>query len=400
MAMDDEAQRLDEADPLAHWRDEFVIRDPDLVYLDGNSLGMTPKRTVTALRTAVEEQWAGDLISNWFDNDWINLSVTVGDELAPLIGARPGEVTVHDSTTICLFQLVNVALDLTPPSANGPKIIAVADTEFPTDRYVVDGIARLRSVDGGRGPRDDQPAVITRRGFDDLDGVSVVVRSLVDYRTAEVADIVGETARARAAGAVTVWDLSHTAGLLPVDLEAAGVELAAGCTYKFLNGGPGSPGFTYVRSNIQDRVVQPIWGWFAQRDQFAMDAPFDPREGAARLLNGTPHVLSLLGARCGISLSAEAGIEAIATKAASLSDFGRAVANELGLHCDTLPVPESSGGHIVIRHRDAARLQGELADRKIVVDKRDPDVLRIGLSPLTTRHSDVYRALATLDELI
>ncbi len=196
----DDAQELDAADPLARWRDEFVIPDPELIYLDGNSLGRTPKRTVEALHRAVE-RWSGDLIASWWEHDWLNLALTVGDELAPLLGAGPGEVAVHESTTVALFQQVNVALDL---AADG-RVIAIDDADFPTDRYVVEGVARLRGVE-------------VRAGLDDLDGVDVVVRSLVDYRTAEVADLAGETARAHAAGAVTVWDLSHAAGVLDLDL--------------------------------------------------------------------------------------------------------------------------------------------------------------------------------------
>jgi kynureninase len=303
----DRAIALDAADPLEAWRDEFVISDPELVYLDGNSLGMTPKRTVHALRAAVESQWAGDLISSWWTNGWLDLPISVGNELAPLIGARQGEVVVHESTTICLFQLVNAALDLAP----GRRVIAVADDDFPTDRYVAAGIAALR------------PGVEIRRGVDDLTGVDVVVRSLVDYRTAALRSLADDTARAMASGASTVWDLSHAAGVVAVDLRAAGVEFAAGCTYKFLNGGPGSPAFAFVRSELHEQLTQPIWGWFGQTDQFSMDAPFRPRAGIARLLNGTPPILGLTAARSGISLTAEVGIDAIAAKAAALSTTTR-----------------------------------------------------------------------------
>jgi len=373
------AEVLDRDDPLTGWRDEFVLPDPELIYLDGNSLGRTPKRTIGALRTVVEDHWAGDLITSWWENGWLDMPLTVGDELAPLLGAQPGEVAVHDSTTVCLFQLVNVALDLT-----GGSVIAVADTEFPTDRYVTEGIARLR------------PGVTVRRDLDDLDGADVVVRSLVDYRTAELHDLGAETERARAAGAVTVWDLSHAAGVVRVDLTGAGVELAAGCTYKFLNGGPGAPAFTYVRRAIQNELVQPIWGWFGQRDQFAMDSPFDARPGVARLLNGTPGILGLVAARCGIAVSAEAGIANIADKAHAISNYAIDVAGELGLTCTTARPPISSGGHVSIIHPDAAALQERLATHKVIVDKRDPDVLRFGLSPLTTSFVDVHDGLAAL----
>jgi kynureninase len=378
------AVELDAADPLGAWRNEFVIADPDLVYLDGNSLGMTPKRTITAVRDVLERQWSRDLIASWWENDWITMPLAVGDELAPLIGARPGEVVVNESTSVCLFQLINAALDLRP----GRRVIAVGASEFPTDRYVADGIGRLRS------------GVEVRRGLEDLDGVDVVVRSLVDYRTAALQPLTQETARAAAAGATTVWDLSHAAGVVAVDLEAAGVEFAAGCTYKFLNGGPGAPAFSYVRSELHEQLTQPIWGWFGQTDQFEMDAPFQPRAGVGRLLNGTPPILSLTAASAGISIVAEVGIGAIAAKAAALSDYAIEVAKAFDLACATVPVPASSGGHVSIIHPDAADLQRALADRKVVVDKRDPDILRLGLSPLTTRFTDVFDALAMLRELV
>jgi kynureninase len=380
-----DALALDARDPLSHWRDEFVITDPGLIYLDGNSLGRTPKRTVEALQRVIE-QWSGDLIASWWRHDWLNLALTVGDELAPLLGAGPGEVAVHESTTVGIFQQVNVALDLAGDCGRR-QVIAVADDDFPTDRYVVEGIARLRDAD-------------VQRGLDDLGGVDVVLRSLVDYRTAEVTDLVGETERARAAGAVTVWDLSHAAGVLELDLPGAGVDLAVGCTYKFLNGGPGAPAFVFVSERIHDRVTQPIWGWFAQDDQFAMERPFDPRTGVGRMLNGTPPVLGLTAAREGIALSVEAGIGTIADKARSLTGFGIDLADQFGLDTVTPREPHRRGGHVAIRRADARALHAALAERKVVIDRRDPDILRFGMSPLTTRYVDVFDAFDTLARLV
>jgi kynureninase len=378
-----DAERMDAADPLARRRDEFVIPDADLVYLDGNSLGRTPRRTVEAIRDVVERQWAGDLITSWSDHDWLDLPLAVGDVLAPLLGAEPGEVAVHDSTTVCIFQLVNVALDLVP----GRRVIAIDERDFPTDRYVAAGTARLRDAQ-------------VHLGLDDLSDADVVLRSLVDYRTAEVADIAEETARAAAAGATTIWDLSHAAGVLDLDLHAAGVELAVGCTYKFLNGGPGSPAFTYAASTIHDRITQPIWGWFGQEDQFAMDRPYTPRSGIGSLLNGTPGIIGLIGAREGISLTAEAGIAPIAEKATALTDLALTLADEVGLDTITPRDPRRRGGHVAIRHPDAAELHTALTARKVIVDKRDPDVLRLGMSPLTTRFVDVYDALVAIADLV
>ena len=380
-----DAERLDERDPLAQWRHEFVIPDPALIYLDGNSLGMTPKRTVAALHTAVEQQWAGDLITSWWEHDWLDLPLSVGDQLAPLLGMGSGEVAVHDSTTVGIFQLINVALDLAP-ERSAPPVIAFEPSEFPTDRYAAEGVARLR---GGS----------VRIGLDDLTGVDVIIRSMVDYRTAEIADVAAETERAGSAGAVTVWDLSHAVGILDLDLPALGVELAVGCTYKFLNGGPGAPAFTAIATHLHDRVTQPIWGWFGQTDQFAMDDPFEPRPGIGRMLHGTPGVLGLVGAREGISLTAAAGIVAIAAKGRQLTRFGIELADEIGLATNTPRDDRRRGGHVSILHPDATRLQAELAAHKVIVDKREPDVLRLGMSPLTTRFTDVFDALILLADL-
>ena len=380
-----DALALDAADPLARWRDEFVIADPELIYLDGNSLGRTPTRTVDALHQVIE-RWSTDLIDSWWEHDWLHLALAVGDDLAPLLGAAPGEVAVHESTTVGIFQQVTVALDLSRDRGRA-HLVAVADDDFPTDRYVVDGIARLRNVE-------------VRHGLDDLDGVDVVLRSLVDYRTAERVDLAAETERARRAGAVTVWDLSHAAGVLALDLTDARVDLAVGCTYKFLNGGPGSPAFVYVASSLHERLTQPIWGWFAQGDQFAMERPFEPRPGIGRMLNGTPPVLGLTAAREGIRLSAEAGIDAIEAKSHALTALGIDLADQFGLHTVTPRDPARRGGHVAVRHSDARSLHEALHARKVVIDRRDPDILRFGMSPLTTRYVDVFDAFATLADLV
>ena len=375
------AHALDAADPLARWRDEFVIPDDAVVYLDGNSLGRTPRRTVERLREVVEGEWATDLIRSW--SHWVDLPQRVGDRLAPLIGAGAGEVVVHDSTTVNLYQLLHGAADLRPDR----PVLAVDEHDFPSDRYVVDSVA------GATGRT-------VRHGFDRLDDVAVIVRSVVDYRTAEVVDVAAETARAHAAGALVVWDLSHAAGVLAIDLHAAGAQLAVGCTYKFLNGGPGSPAFTYVSHELQGTIGQPIWGWFSQRDQFAMGPVYEPRDDIARMLIGTPSILALTGTECGISLSAEAGIEAIQTKARALTGYAIELCDHHGLAIRTPRDPERRGGHVSVVHPDAKALTAALIERQVIPDFREPDVIRLGLSPLTTRYVDVFDGLAVLAELV
>ena len=298
----DDALALDATDPLSHWRDEFVIADQTLVYLDGSSLGMMPRRTVARLQRVLHDEWAAGLIRSW--DDWLDLSQRVGDRLALLVGARRGEVVVHDSTTVNLYQLVDAACALRPDR----RVIAIDATDFPTDRYVVDGIASARGLQ-------------VRGDFDRLDDVAVMVRSVVDYRTAAVTDVAGETARAHAAGAIALWDLSHAAGVLAIDLTAAGVQLAVGCTYKYLNGGPGSPAFSFVARELQPTLPQPIWGWFAQADQFEMGATFAPQPDIRRVLLGTPSILALAAAEEGVGLAVDAGIESIESKARAITGF-------------------------------------------------------------------------------
>lgn len=380
MVTRDDAHELDAADELAAWRDAFLINDPALVYLDGNSLGRTPRRVVDRLKTVIGGEWGTDLIRSW--SHWLDKPQRVGDLLAPLIGAGSGEVVVHDSTTVNLYQLVHGAAALRPDRL----VLAVDENDFPSDRYVVDGIAAAT----GR---------TVRHGFERLDDVAVVVRSVVDYRTAEVVDVVAETARAHGAGALVVWDLSHAAGVLAIDLHAAGAQLAVGCTYKFLNGGPGSPAFTYVAHELQGRISQPIWGWFSQVDQFAMGPDYVPRTDIGRMLIGTPSILALTGAEVGIEVTAEAGIERIAAKASALTAFGIELCDGFGLSTCTPREANRRGGHVSIVHPNARSLCGQLIERGVIPDFREPDIVRLGMSPLTTRFVDVYDGIATIASL-
>jgi kynureninase len=381
------ALALDAIDPLAAWRDQFDLTAPglagrDLIYLDGNSLGRTPLRTIERIDTVVRGEWARDLIRSW--DHWLDLPQRVGDRLAPLIGAADGEVAVHDSTSVNLYQLVHGALAMRPDRA----VIAIDAHDFPSDRYIVDGIAAAT----GR---------TVRHGFDRLDDVAVVVRSMVDYRTAEVVDIATETARATAAGALVIWDLSHAAGVLAVDLHGAGAQLAVGCTYKFLNGGPGAPAFTYVAHELQSLITQPIWGWFSQRDQFAMGPEYQPRPDIGRMLIGTPSILALAAADAGISVSSDAGIDAIAAKATALTGFGIDLCDQWGLSTCTPREASRRGGHISVVHPQARQLCRRLIDEcGVIPDFREPDIVRLGMSPLTTRFVDVHDGIEHIARLV
>ncbi len=324
------AEALDAADPLARWRERFVT-PAGLVYLDGNSLGMTPIGALERLQTVAGGEWAEGLIRSW--DHWLDLPRRVGDRVAPIIGAAPGSVVVHDSTTVNLYQLVHAGL-----AQAGDGALAVDAGDFPTDRYVVAGIAAAT----GRQ---------LRTSLDDLDGVAVVVRSAVDYRTAERTDMVAETARATAAGAVTVWDLSHAAGAVEVDVVAAGVDLAVGCTYKFLHGGPGAPAWAYVRPGLA--VEQPIWGWFGQAAQFDMGDAYEPHGDVRRLLLGTPGILGLAAAEVGIGHVADAGMAAIAAKGRALTRLALELCDELGLDSQSPLDDARRGAHVAVRVADA-----------------------------------------------
>lgn len=383
------AFELDSTDPLAHWRDRFVIDDPDLSYLDGNSLGMLPRTTVHRIHEVMNDEWGSGLIRSW--RKWLELPLIVGNELAPLLGADDGEVVVHDSTSVNLHQLLHAAVRLRPERAH----IAVDAHEFPTDRYAVEAIAAEYGL-MVTSPKPDE-------SLDELDlsNCSVVVRSLIDYRTAAIADLDGFTHRARQEGALVIWDLSHAVGAIELDLHAADVDMAIGCTYKYLNGGPGAPAFSYVRSSLISDVDQPIRGWFGQDNQFAMDGAWSPKPGIGRLMIGTPSILALEAARCGIELSSEAGMPAIAAKGRALTEFAHECCDEMDLESVSPRDASMRGSHIAIRHPNAKELTERLEREHLVIaDYRDPDLVRLGCSALTTRFGDVARAVTRLAEMV
>lgn len=393
------AAALDAADPLASFRDRFVVHEPELVYLDGNSLGRLPRATAARLRTVVDEEWGGELIRGW--DHWLDEPLRVGDRLAPLIGARPGEVAVSDSTTVNFYKVAWAALEARP----GRRALVTDRDNFPTNRYVLEGLASQRGLEIRwlEGDPIEGPKAADLGPLVDED-VALVTFSLVNYRSAALADLASITATAHAAGALVVWDLSHAAGCIPVDLEANGVDLAIGCTYKFLNGGPGAPAFLYVRRELQGELSPPIQGWFAQHEQFQMGPSFERRAGIGGWLVGTPPIISLTAAQAGIHLVAEAGIQAIRAKGIALGEYAIALADSwlapLGCSVGSPRDATRRGGHVAIRHPDARRLTRALIDRNVIPDFRAPDSIRIGLSPLTTSFEDVHRGLAALRILL
>jgi kynureninase len=395
----DDAVALDNSDPLRGFRDRFVI--DDLVYLDGNSLGRLPKATVERLADVVSTQWGERVVRGWADG-WLDLPLTVGDRLgSAALGAAPGQVAIGDSTTVCFYKLVSAALDLRPERR---EIVADVDN-FPTDRYVLEGLARTRGLelvwlrfDPAAGPTVREVASVVGSG------TALVTFSHVSYRSAHVAPMAEINARAHDAGALTLWDLSHSAGSVPVALDADGTDLAVGCTYKYLNGGPGAPAYMYVRRALQADVRQPIWGWLGRRDPFEMAQGYEPADGMRGLLSGTPPVLALSAVDEGIRLVEEAGIGAIREKGIALTSCAIALVDErlreLGVSIASPRDAAVRGAHVALAVEGAAELCAALIARDVVPDFRRPDVIRFGLSPLTTRFVDVWDGVEALRSLL
>ena len=388
-----EAESLDRADPLARFRERFVIEGP-VIYADGNSLGRLPEAAIERLGKVVDA-WGSRLVTAW--HEWIDRPMEVGDLLADaVLGANPGEVLVCDSTTVNLFKLAAAAL------ARRPGALITDADNFPTDRYVLEGLGELVVFDAD--PTDGPTADDFGRACAKHD-VSVLCVSHVAYRSGALADVRAIADVAHDAGALVLLDVSHSAGVAPVELEAAGVDLAVGCTYKYLNAGPGSPAFLYVRTALQDELRSPIWGWFGQREQFAMGPVYDPVPGIGRFLAGTPPILGLAAVEVGAELVREAGIEALRRKSAALTELVVGMHDErlapLGFELGTPRNPERRAGHVSIRHADGWRICRALIDRADVVpDFRAPDSIRLGLPPLYTRFVDAWDIVDRLALLV
>ena len=390
---------LDAADPLAAFRDRFVPTEPGAIYLDGNSLGRPPKATLERI-AAIGDTWATRMIRGWEDG-WLELPLVVGDQLAAsVLGATPGTVAVADSTTVNLYRVASAALDARP----GRRTVVVERSEFPTDRYIVEGLARERDLEIRWLDGDPVEGLATDEIVATLGGdTALLILSAVNYRSAAIVETRAVTDAARAAGALVLWDMSHAGGSIPVNLTGNGIDLAVGCTYKYLNGGPGAPAYLYVRRELQDELRPPIQGWFAQANQFEMGPAFERRSGIGGWLVGTPGIIALMAVQAGVELVAEAGIEAIRAKGIALTEYAIALTDELlaPLGCAVGSPRDAArrGAHVSIRHPDARRLTREMIDRGVIPDFRAPDSVRIGLSPLTTSFEDVHRGLGVLRDL-
>lgn len=390
---------LDRADPLAPLRERFLL-PPGVIYLDGNSLGPLPRSVPERVRAVVEGEWGRDLIRSWNLHGWIDLPARVGAKIARLIGAAPDEVVVADSTSVDLFKLLAAALERSPER----RVVISEAGNFPTDLYVVQGLARTVAAFGGR--RVELRTLRHREELPDAlgDDVAVVLLTQVDYRTGELWDLAETTRRIHGAGALALWDLAHSAGAVPVDLEAAGADLAVGCGYKFLNGGPGAPAFLYVARRHQEVLRSPVQGWLGHDAPFAFEAEYRPAPGVARFQAGTPPILAM--AALDAALDAFEGVDAgrLREKSVALGDlFLELVETEcagLGLEPACPRDGSRRGSQVSFRHPEGYAVVQALIARGVIGDFREPDVLRFGLAPLYLRYEDVGEAVRHLREVL
>ncbi|MFB7242303.1 kynureninase [Streptomyces populi] len=386
------AAELDAADELAALRKRFVL--DDVVYLDGNSLGALPVEVPGRVEDVVRRQWGELRIRSWDESGWWTAPERIGDRIAPLVGAAPGQIVVGDSTSVNVFKALVGAVRL---AGEGRDEILVDAITFPTDGYIAASAARMTGCELRPVDPDELSSALGPR-------TAAVLLNHVDYRTGRCYDLPSLTAAIHAAGALAVWDLCHTAGALPVGLDEHGVDLAVGCTYKYLNGGPGSPAYLYVRADLQDRFDSPLPGWNSHAEPFAMSSSYEPAPGALRGRVGTPDILSMLALEAALEVWDGVSIEAVRAKSLALTDFF--------LECVAAYVPEGRvesvtpaahaerGSQVALRCADAGAVMKRLIDNGVVGDFRHPDILRFGFTPLYVGFADAERAARVLAEVL
>jgi kynureninase len=386
------AQAMDDTDPLAHFRDRFHLRD-GLVYLDGNSLGCLPKSAPDAVGKTVEREWGEGLITSWLDASWSTAPQRIGDKIAKLVGAKPGEVIATDSTSINLFKALTAALSLQPDRTK----ILTETTNFPTDSYMMQGI---EAFSGGRikyvavAPDDVLDAVD--------DDTAAVLLTHVHYRTASARDIAVTTKAIQASGAMAIWDLSHSTGAVEIDLTNANVDFAVGCGYKYLNGGPGAPAFFYApkRNHGAQSVLS---GWFGHARPFDFEESYQPANGIERFLCGTPPILGLAGLDAGVDLILEADMRQIRAKSVAMAELMTAamvpLCSEYGFAGVSPDDPAQRGSHLAYVHEHAYQIVQALREVDVIADFRTPDVIRFGLTPMYSSYSDMVEAVSRLEQV-
>ena len=390
---------LDAQDPLAPLRQQFALPE-DVIYLDGNSLGARPVAALERAQAVIAEEWGNGLIRSWNSAGWADLSQRLGNRLAPLIGARDGEVVITDTTSINLFKVLSAALSVQRQRQPQRKVIVSEASNFPTDLYIAEGLTEL--LQQGYSLRlvnspDELPQAI------DAD-VAVVMLTHVNYKTGYMYDMQALTALSHECGALSIWDLAHSAGAVPIDLHAAGADYAIGCTYKYLNGGPGSQAFVWVSPALVDVVRQPLSGWFGHTRQFAMESNYAPSAGIARYLCGTQPITSLAMVECGLDIFAQTDMASLRTKSLALTDlFIELVEARCAAHGLELITPREHakrGSHVSFEHPEGYAVIQALIARGVIGDYREPRIMRFGFTPLYTSFSEVWDAVEILGEIL
>jgi kynureninase len=398
------AETLDSQDPLAAFRSRFIIPDPDLIYLDGNSLGRLTLASLDRVQALVEQEWGHDLIRGW-NNDWWQAPIRVGEQIAGLVGAAPGQVAVCDTVSINLYKLAAAALALRPDRSR-----MVTDAlNFPSDLYILQGLARqlgsrhsivrIGSPDGEVTPDLDELASVLD------DSTALLTLSHVTFKSGYLYDMAAVTELAHRHGTLVIWDLSHSAGAVPVSLDACHADFAVGCTYKYLNGGPGSPAFLYVRKDLQEQALSPIWGWWGQTAPFAFSLDYTPAPGVARFLSGSQPILSLLAMEAALAPLLEAGMPSLREKSLRLSEYLIQLSDTflapLGFTLGSPRAPGQRGSHVSLRHPEGYRINRCLIEEMHVLpDFREPDNLRLGLAPLYTSFTEIWHAVDRIRQVV
>ncbi|MBP5123739.1 kynureninase [Pseudomonas protegens] len=391
--------RLDEQDPLAPLRQQFSLPE-GVIYLDGNSLGARPVAAAERARQVIEQEWGEGLIRSWNTAGWRDLSQRLGDRLAPLIGAGAGEVVITDTTSINLFKVLSAALQVQAGRASQRRVIVSESSNFPTDLYIVEGLTQLlqqgyslRLVDSP----EQLPAAIDQ-------DTAVVLLTHVNYKTGYMHDMQATTGLIHEAGALSIWDLAHSAGAVPVDLGRSGADYAIGCTYKYLNGGPGSQAFAWVAPALCDLVTQPLSGWFGHARQFDMATRYEPSSGIARYLCGTQPITSLAMVECGLEVFERTDMQSLRRKSLALTDlFIELVEQRCAGHELKLVTPREHakrGSHVSFEHPEGYAVIQALIARGVIGDYREPRIMRFGFTPLYTRFSEVWDAVQILGEIL
>ena len=398
------AAQLDQQDSLASYREQFVAHDPDLIYLDGNSLGRLPKSVIERMKQAVEEEWGTDLIRGW-NKGWWESPSRIGNQIASLLGAAEGQVVVGDQTSLNLFKLATAALTLQPQK----KRIITDTFNFPSDLYILQGIVKLlgdqhEMIRIGASDNDITPDLAALESAID-ENTALVTLSHVTFKSGYLYDMARITELAHRKGALVLWDLSHSAGAVPIELDKCNVDFAIGCTYKYLNGGPGAPAFLYVNKKIQNDVTSPIWGWWGQKDPFEFNLEYQPAPGVQRFLIGTAPMLSTLAMEEALTPMLEAGMDALRSKSILMTDYASYLTDHLltplGFSLGSPRDSAKRGSHISIRHEEGYRInRAMIEEMNVIPDFRAPDNIRLGFAPLYISFIDIWEGFDRIRRVV